>query len=167
MVSFHVISFSTMTEELRGTIKVLTAYFILPSKQRGLMEKFFPQSITLYLGRRQKKSKKMSVLLSLKNVPIHLKWLLCYLVLKVNRYTCKGSNSFHFHICVPSYQESTLKEKNLLLYEQILSCKSRPHFERLHLSRDANRKLQRLFPLTKTLKKVEVFAYTAHALNVL
>ena len=104
MVSFHVILFTTIkSEELRGTIKVWTVYFILPSKKRGLKEKFFPQSVAPYLGRRRKKSKKVSLLLSLKNVPIHLKWLLCHLVLKVNGYTCRGSNSFHFHICVPSH----------------------------------------------------------------
>ena len=45
---------------------------------------------------------------------------------------------------------STLKEKNLLLYDQILSLKSSAHFDTISLSSEANRKLDKLFPLLKS-----------------
>ena len=48
---------------------------------------------------------------------------------------------------------STFKGKNLLLWEQILVFKSRPHSERASLTRDANRKLQKLFPFVKMAAK--------------
>ena len=47
---------------------------------------------------------------------------------------------------------STLKEKNLLPKEQILSLKSRPYFERAVFSRKANRKSQKLFPFEKMIE---------------
>ena len=42
--------------------------------------------------------------------------------------------------------DSTLKEKNLLLGEQILSFKSSANFGRSSLFREAYRKAQKLFP---------------------
>ena len=46
---------------------------------------------------------------------------------KVKWYIFRGSNS-NFHFCLLFQWGSTLKGKNLLLEEQILSFKSRPHF---------------------------------------
>ena len=45
--------------------------------------------------------------------------------IKGNSKTLRESN-YHFHLCLPSPWGSTLKGKNLLLQEQILSFKSRP-----------------------------------------
>ena len=47
---------------------------------------------------------------------------------------------------------STLKEKNLLLREQILSFKSRSHLVRTALSQEANRMTQKLFPFLKVVE---------------
>ena len=57
---------------------------------------------------------KMTKLLPLKSVPIHI---------KVYGYIFRGSNC-HLHICFPSKQGFALKERNLLQDEQILSLKS-------------------------------------------
>ena len=55
--------------------------------------------------------------------------------IKVYWYTIRGSNSSFFHFCLRSHGGSILKEKNLLLLEQILSFKSKSCFERVGLSR--------------------------------
>ena len=52
----------------------------------------------------------------------------------------QGSNSSIFVPPPQSQLRSTLKGKNLLLEEQILSLKSRPHRGRASLSRETNRK---------------------------
>lgn len=62
--------------------------------------------------------------------------------LKTGKYfpiTCYSLNGYTF----PSQWRSTLKEKNLLLYEPILSCKSRPHFGQVLSFREAYRKSQK------------------------
>ena len=46
--------------------------------------------------------------------------------IKVNAYSFRERNLFYF--CIPSQKRSTLKGKNLLLQEQILSFESRPTF---------------------------------------
>ena len=79
---------------------------------------------------------------------------------KVYGYTFKESNSV-IHICFLSKVEFTLKEKNLLLFEQILSFKSKPEFGRAMSARKANRKSRKLFPLENiTEKNMAVYPYT-------
>ena len=56
----------------------------------------------------------------------------------------RGSNSTI--LLFPSQWGSSLKEKNMLFYEPILSFKSRPHFERTSLSKEASRLSQNLCP---------------------
>ena len=56
---------------------------------------------------------------------------------------------------------STLKEKNLLLKEQILSFKSRPHFERVSLPRKGNWKSKSYLPFNKNdVKNMVAYLYT-------
>ena len=57
----------------------------------------------------------------------------------------------HFHICFLPREEFTLKEKNLLLLEQILSFRSKHCFGRAMSAnlKEANRKSQKLFPVVK------------------
>ena len=69
--------------------------------------------------------------------------------------TSQGKQLFHLHFHFPSQLGSTLKGKNLLLKEQILSLKSRPYFERTSSSREANRKSQKLFPFVKIVDKCD------------
>ena len=59
----------------------------------------------------------------------------------------------HFHCFCFSLLESTLKATNLVPMEQILSSKSRPHYQRASLSSEENRKLQKLFPLVKVAEQ--------------
>ena len=49
--------------------------------------------------------------------------------------------------CLPSQWWVKSERKNLLLLEQILSFMNRPHFGRVLLSDEENRKSQNLFPL--------------------
>ena len=49
----------------------------------------------------------------------------------------------------------TLKEKNLLLLEQILSFESKPQFGRAMSAREANKKSRKVFPLVKKPEKRE------------
>ena len=59
-----------------------------------------------------------------------------------------------FHFCLPSHYWSTLKEKNLLPEEQILSLKSRSDFRRTTSTQTAvNRNSRKLFPLVKMATK--------------
>ena len=58
-----------------------------------------------------------------------------------------------FTYLFPSQEEFTLKGKNLLLLEQILSFKRKPQFGRDMSAREANRKSQKLFPLVKMMEK--------------
>ena len=58
--------------------------------------------------------------------------------------------------CLPSHLGSTLKEKNLLPLEQILSFESRPYFERvepLNCSGKQTGNHKSCFPLRKQWKK--------------
>ena len=59
------------------------------------------------------------------------------------------------HICFPSEEGLTLKGKNLLLLEQILSFKSKPQFGRAISDREANRKSRKLFSILKMAGKHE------------
>ena len=54
-------------------------------------------------------------------------------VIKVNRYTFRGNNSSNFNFVSLSNGSQLLKGMNLLLWEQILSIKSRPILEVLNL----------------------------------
>ena len=53
---------------------------------------------------------------------------------------------------LPFISGATLKEKNLLPWEQLVSFKSRPYFERAALSRKENRNSQKLFPFVKMIE---------------
>ena len=55
----------------------------------------------------------------------------------------------HFRFCLSSLYVSTLKEKNLLQQEQILSFKSRPPCGRVLLHRKENRNVTEVLPLRK------------------
>ena len=63
----------------------------------------------------------------------------------MNSYTFKGSNSASF-IMPLLLMSSTLEVMNLLLQEQILTCKSKPHFGIAMLSRKTNSKSKNLSP---------------------
>ena len=64
-----------------------------------------------------------------------------------------GETTPPFSFCLPFPMGSTLKGKNLLLLEQILSFKSIPHFGKSEMSRGENRKTQKLFPFVKMAEK--------------
>ena len=66
------------------------------------------------------------------------------------------SNQAIFIFFLPSHWRSTLKGKNLLPREQILSIKRRPPFGRVSSLRQANRKSRKLFPFLKMRKIPEV-----------
>ena len=57
-------------------------------------------------------------------------------IIKANGNTFKGRNSYLFQLYLPFKWESTLKAKNLLLMEQILSFKGRFCFGRIRLPRE-------------------------------
>ena len=59
-----------------------------------------------------------------------------------------GAQLCNFHFCCSSIWGSTLGGNNLFLY----SFKSRPHVGRPALSRETNRKTEKLYPLVKTLR---------------
>ena len=71
-----------------------------------------------------------------------------------DRHVFSGSNAVIFFLPCSQY-DSTLKEKNLLLQEQILSVKSRAHYGRAVSSRDAN-EVTNVAPLSK-MAKIEVY----------
>ena len=64
----------------------------------------------------------------------------------------------HFHFCFPSMQVSTLKGKNLLLQEQILSYKSRPDFRGTSSSRKT-KEVMKVVPLCKNGRNMEMYPY--------
>lgn len=76
---------------------------------------------------------------------------------KVNGYTDKESNSS----ILSSFPNgiSTLKEKTLLLWEEILSFLNRPTY-RDTTSREANRRLKNLSPFEKGQRKHGCYQYT-------
>ena len=74
------------------------------------------------------------------------------------QYDLRGMGTFtrevtHLHICCPSQEGLTLKGKNLLHEEQILSFKSNPQFGSARTTREANRKSQKFFPLVNMTEK--------------
>ena len=73
----------------------------------------------------------------MKEQSLHLE--LQILSLKLNAYSFRGSNCY-LHICFPFQEGFTLRGKNLLLLEQILSFKRKPQFEIAMSAREANRK---------------------------
>ena len=81
----------------------------------------------------------------------------------------QGKQLSHFHFCFPCQCGSTLKEKNLLLLEQILSVKSRSILERLHHAGKQRESLVSCFPLLFSLgeKHMKVYSYTIKILPYL
>ena len=67
-----------------------------------------------------------------------------------------GSNSVTFSFPFPLNRGQLLKEKNLLLVEQILSFKCRPHFGKAP-SLEGHKSC---FPLKKLHRNVGVYPYT-------
>ena len=78
---------------------------------------------------------------------------------KVNRYPFRGSNSCHLHIFSPSQEGFTLKGKNLLLLEQILSCKSKPQFKKGYVSWWSKQEVKKVVPLSKNMGKLYMQEY--------
>ena len=60
----------------------------------------------------------------------------------------QGNQLCHFQRCTP-FKRSTLKGKNLLLWEQILFFESRPHFEGASSAIEAYRTSQKFSPIVK------------------
>ena len=75
-----------------------------------------------------------------------------FLCLKMNS-TLLGEVTLLFTYFILFSRGFTLKGKNLLLLEQILSFKSKPQFGRAMEGRKANRKSWKLFPLVKMTEK--------------
>ena len=74
----------------------------------------------------------------------------------------EGVELGHFlFLCIPSPQESTRIEKNLLLQEQILSCKSRPRFAMNTVFLKKKKKKEKL------QKNVAVYSFTVNVHHVL
>ena len=63
-----------------------------------------------------------------------------------------GGATLWFNFCF-LHNEGHLKEKRLLFLEQILYLTSRCHFRTTLSSREANKKLQKLFPFAKIAEK--------------
>ena len=74
--------------------------------------------------------------------------------------TLSGEVTQSFSYLLLSSRGFTLKGKDLLLSEQILSSKSRPHFGMAMSAKEANRKSQKLFLLVKWRLNMEVFPDT-------
>ena len=81
----------------------------------------------------------------------------------MNWYSLRGWNSAISFFCIPSHRESTLIEKNLLLQEQILFYKSRPHFavNTVFLKKKKKKKKEQL------QKNVAVYSFTVNVHHVL
>ena len=76
----------------------------------------------------------------------------CPLRVKMKWLHFQRTEHCHFHLCHPSYKRSTLKEKNLLLWEQILSVKGRPYFWRDFVIQGSKQEVTKVFLLIEWQK---------------